>query len=39
MPHLDEDCPCGSGLPYGECCGANEPCDCGSGKPARECCY
>ncbi|MAF13412.1 MAG: hypothetical protein CMI53_00760 [Parcubacteria group bacterium] len=39
MPHLGDDCTCGSGKPYGECCGAAEECDCGSGKAAGECCY
>jgi hypothetical protein len=36
---LSEDCPCGSGASFGECCGSLFPCDCKSHLSARDCCY
>lgn len=36
---LSEDCPCGSHLKFGECCGCDFPCDCNSKLCAKDCCY
>lgn len=36
---LSEDCPCGTGLQFGHCCGSAFLCDCESGEAAEECCY
>ncbi len=36
---MHASCPCGSGEPYGACCGKEEFCSCGSGRAAGECCF
>lgn len=36
---LSDECPCGSHLKFGACCGSLFLCDCKSQLSAKDCCY